>query len=164
MARQFVISGIVAACLLSGCDQLPGTHTYAEGEAQSAVASLLIDPASAEFRSVTSFDGAVCGEVNPKNRMGAYTGFSRFVVTTDATSAIIDPKFELADLATAEDLCQSMRSNSYASVTSTNEACERAIEQRTAYSTVLAGKLRWPVGRSLRQFAAPRSVSPPVRA
>lgn len=48
--------------------------------AQDAVAYNLIDPDSAKFREVRTTDvGAVCGQVNGKNRMGAYVGFKDFV-------------------------------------------------------------------------------------
>lgn len=48
--------------------------------AQDAVAYNLLDPDSAKFREVRTTDtGAVCGQVNGKNRMGAYVGFKDFV-------------------------------------------------------------------------------------
>lgn len=49
--------------------------------AQEAVAAELIDGESARFRNVKKHAVAgVCGEVNAKNRLGAYTGFKRFIV------------------------------------------------------------------------------------
>jgi len=57
--------------------------------AQEQVSKDLLDPASVQFRNVrrapppTRADDnpppAVCGELNAKNRLGAYTGFRRFV-------------------------------------------------------------------------------------
>ncbi|MBX7497235.1 hypothetical protein K3172_15350 [Qipengyuania sp. 6B39] len=48
--------------------------------AQDAVAYNLLDPDSAKFREVRTTDtGAVCGQINGKNRMGAYVGFKNFV-------------------------------------------------------------------------------------
>lgn len=49
--------------------------------AQEAVAAKLLDGESARFRNVGKIaDIGVCGEVNGKNRIGAYAGFKRFVV------------------------------------------------------------------------------------
>ena len=50
-------------------------------EARSKVRYLMIDPESAEFREMhRGQNGAICGEVNSKNRLGAYTGFVAFYV------------------------------------------------------------------------------------
>ncbi|WP_368762667.1 hypothetical protein [Klebsiella michiganensis] len=59
--------------------------------AQSEIKSLLKDPASAEFKSLTvnrieqednhASMVHVCGLVNAKNSFGAFTGFSNFVVS-----------------------------------------------------------------------------------
>jgi hypothetical protein len=45
----------------------------------------LIDPESVRYRNVrlNQAKNAVCGEFNSKNRMGGYSGFSRFVVAGD---------------------------------------------------------------------------------
>jgi hypothetical protein len=62
--------------------------------AKKAVAAELLDGESARFRNVRlepPFNGmAVCGEVNGKNRYGAYVGFNRFIVIgREPTSARI---------------------------------------------------------------------------
>lgn len=50
------------------------------------VAALLTDPESAQFRNERLFSGwtpgssALCGEVNARNRMGGYVGFTSFSV------------------------------------------------------------------------------------
>ncbi len=49
-------------------------------QALQAVADTMIDPWSAQFRNVRLSGSSYCGEVNAKNRMGAYTGFSPFLV------------------------------------------------------------------------------------
>lgn len=49
---------------------------------KAAVTASLFDPKAAEFRNITvsEVDSKVlCGEVNGKNRFGAYTGFTYFV-------------------------------------------------------------------------------------
>jgi hypothetical protein len=49
--------------------------------AKKVLASYLFDPFSAQYRRVRSGrGGAVCGQYNAKNRMGAYTGFKDFVI------------------------------------------------------------------------------------
>jgi hypothetical protein len=75
-------------------------------------------------------DGHVCGDVNAKNKVGAFVGFKRFVVNTVDWKALIDPEVDYSDLLTAEELCSSMRSNSYSSWSGTESACSRAAEQR----------------------------------
>jgi len=71
-------------------------------KAKDAAAALLIDPSSAQFRNVHTGDddslGTVCGEINGKNRLGAYTGFTRFAVRGE--SAMLRPDFSrnVADL------------------------------------------------------------------
>lgn len=48
--------------------------------AQSAAAYHLLDPGSAQFREVEFKDeDTVCGQINGKNRMGAYSGFHDFI-------------------------------------------------------------------------------------
>lgn len=47
----------------------------------SEVASLLIDPSSAQFRNVREGNAALCGEINGKNSWGAYAGFTPFYWT-----------------------------------------------------------------------------------
>ena len=49
-----------------------------EEEAIKAVKYELIDEDSAKFRNVEGKVFGVCGEVNSKNRLGAYTGFKKF--------------------------------------------------------------------------------------
>ena len=49
--------------------------------ARAAVELKLTDPGSAQFRNVRRADMfTVCGEVNAKNQMGGYTGFTAFRV------------------------------------------------------------------------------------
>lgn len=59
--------------------------------AKEAVAAKLLDGESARFRNVRlvpPFNGnIVCGEVNGKNRYGAYTGFVRFDAVIDSGSS-----------------------------------------------------------------------------
>lgn len=55
-----------------------------EARARSAFEDDLFDPFSARFRNLRSGrGGAICGQVNARNRMGAYVGFKAFVVGRD---------------------------------------------------------------------------------
>lgn len=73
-------------------------------KAKALVAEKLIDPSSAQFRRVQvvpqPYD-KICGEINGKNRLGAYVGFSRFVVQGELVtiqpqeSSTYSPKSEL---------------------------------------------------------------------
>jgi len=53
--------------------------------AKTRLARGLTDPDSAKFRDVfiSPRRGAVCGQINAKNRMGGYVGFRRFIVAQD---------------------------------------------------------------------------------
>ena len=74
----------LVALLAVGCDN--------RSEMEEAVAYDLVDPSSAQFREVRQTDdGTWCGQVNGKNRMGAYGGYMNFVAihTGDEFSVII---------------------------------------------------------------------------
>lgn len=82
--------------LLSACDQ-DGTGARAELLREKLVRTLK-DPDSAKFRD-DKMNGlaALCGEVNAKNSMGGYTGFSRFVVTLNRVLIDGDPPIDVWD-------------------------------------------------------------------
>lgn len=75
-----------------------GTPEQAIANAQAAVASLLKDPGSAQFRNVrinAYGDGKViCGEVNAKNSYGGYVGFSPFMASTNAGTLYSNEKWD----------------------------------------------------------------------
>jgi hypothetical protein len=55
---------------------------------QDSFRMTLIDPNSAMFQDVKMYeDGALCGQVNSKNRMGGYVGFTSFYYK-DGTSLV----------------------------------------------------------------------------
>jgi hypothetical protein len=70
---------LIVVLVLAGCS--------AEAEVQDQVRSLLKDPESARFESVTvrEIDGTrvACGSVNAKNSMGGYAGASSFMLKGD---------------------------------------------------------------------------------
>lgn len=56
------------------------TEAALDTRAKAALEGVLNDPFSARYRRVsTGRDGSLCGQVNAKNRMGAYTGFQTFI-------------------------------------------------------------------------------------
>jgi hypothetical protein len=124
MSRLGVIGAVFVMTLLWGCEFIPGTAEYQEAKARSAVAQTLIDPSSAQFRNVTAREGAVCGEINGKNRMGAYAGFVRFYVETSSWTAVLDPQFDPQNLLSAMRLCSSL--TGYDSTSCARQAEEEA--------------------------------------
>lgn len=61
------------------------------GATKKAMASSLFDPFSAHYQKVRAGrNGAICGEVNGKNRMGAYIGFKDFVIPRDRSTVYIN--------------------------------------------------------------------------
>lgn len=92
--KRIVEQGIivaVAATLLGAA--VFGPNMWAVHKAKQAAAQELLDPSSAQFRNVRVVSDVgsktVCGEVNGKNRYGAYAGYRRFVAS--GSIATIDP-------------------------------------------------------------------------
>ncbi|MBA8886169.1 hypothetical protein FHW12_000360 [Dokdonella fugitiva] len=58
--------------------------------AKKAVADLMKDPSSVQFRKIRfgTTDKVVCGEANSKNSFGAYTGFMPFFVVDDDVTLV----------------------------------------------------------------------------
>ncbi len=77
--RQLMLALLLAAAVAGSIWYL--AEYRPKQTALQAVSDEMVDPWSARFRNVTKPRANVyCGEVNAKNRMGAYTGFSRFAV------------------------------------------------------------------------------------
>jgi hypothetical protein len=76
--------GLLAMLALTACE--PSSFK----QAREAVSHNMRDPESSQFRAVAAgYAGAVCGEVNAKNAMGAYVGFRRFA-WSDSLGAYVD--------------------------------------------------------------------------
>ena len=97
-----VIRPAIAAVLMIALAPTVAAITPAEAgtavaKAKTKVAERLIDPASAQFRSVAVYVGragehyGLCGEVNARNRLGGYTGFVPFVAPAKSTRAWLRP-------------------------------------------------------------------------
>lgn len=67
----------IAALALTACGP---SQEEQQAAAEAAAAYHLLDPSSAQFREVEFRDEeTVCGQINGKNRMGAYSGFTKFI-------------------------------------------------------------------------------------
>jgi hypothetical protein len=78
--RRLIMLSIATACL-AACDTAPTS----EARAKQAVRERLFDPESAQFSELfksPSDNGAICGLVNAKNRMGGYAGRAPFYYST----------------------------------------------------------------------------------
>lgn len=82
-------------------------------KAKTKAAYDLADPNAAQFRNVfvsTKIPTYVCGEINAKNKLGAYTGFNQFSYN-DATgkAKILDPtsKYYESDIIVHGIYCKS---------------------------------------------------------
>lgn len=80
----FVGSVLVAAATGGGFYAWKQWPTW---RVERAVADAMIDPTSVLFRGVSVVDGIACGQVNSKNRMGAYVGYTDFAI--DASGELL---------------------------------------------------------------------------
>jgi hypothetical protein len=79
-ARKTIIAAVAAACfigLVAGA--YFGFQEYRLRQLKATVGAHLMDPFSAQYRDVAEKNGVICGEVNAKNQMGAYTGYKAFI-------------------------------------------------------------------------------------
>ena len=73
---------ILLTLFLCACG--PSKLEKLEGELKAAVLNELTDPGSAQFKNLRLIEKGpegkpvLCGEVNAKNKMGGYVGFTRF--------------------------------------------------------------------------------------
>lgn len=81
--RGMTLALVVFGALISGC----GDKKVAE--AKSAIEVILKDPSSAQYRNLRVYsEGVVCGEVNAKNSMGGYAGFTPFIYNGEELSGV----------------------------------------------------------------------------
>lgn len=84
--KKILFLNIVVGLLIIGCSKSPEEKLIDETEklelkVRAYVRTLLKDGDSAKFRNQYK----MCGEVNSKNSFGAYTGFTKYIVTDDKT-------------------------------------------------------------------------------
>lgn len=132
--KRFVLLIAIAS---AGCDRIPGTTANLEKRSREILTSALFDAESAKFQNLkpvkVSEKGRsarmICGEVNAKNRMGAYVGFTRFVVGRDDETMLIDPREQSgeAEFNDAADQCSRAKSSDFGA-SWVETACRRVDE------------------------------------
>lgn len=82
MKPRYIVAAVVAVLAASVGGYAAYQGKYGKlAVAQEAVKAKLLDGDSAKFKNVREMmGGQVCGEVNAKNRYGAYVGFNCFSV------------------------------------------------------------------------------------
>lgn len=150
------IAGIVLAFSVGACDLIPGTEAHDHAKAREAVSRTLIDPSSALFQNVRSGDGFVCGEVNAKNRMGAYVGFVRFHVDISNWAAALDPQFNPHDLDLARRLCALSEFE--------RSACTQGDEEEAKRLLQVSFNAIWSTRCMPNYVAGPRAPFDPTRS
>lgn len=99
------IFGLFAITMLSGCTQLQ-EHKFKQA-AHKRLDDVLNDSESARFKnervvweSGSDISMTLCGQINAKNRMGAYVGWRRFYangILVDGESMIFDVSIDTED-------------------------------------------------------------------
>ena len=99
--------------MLSSCAKIPGTAANLEARARDVLSDHLYDAESARFRGLAAIDSyekdgkserIICGQVNAKNRLGAYIGFRNFIVSRDARFGVVDPQSKIIQADTDEEI------------------------------------------------------------
>lgn len=87
---------VVLVFFAAGCDRIPSTEANLERQAREVLSDALFDADSAKLRYLRTAaargENLICGEVNAKNRMGAFGGFHRFIVSPKERRSFIDPQ------------------------------------------------------------------------
>lgn len=80
----FIVAGLVVSVIIGN---LGWRYFYVLPQVHKVIGETMRDPDSMQFRNevVLSEPSGACGEVNAKNGMGGYTGFTRFVATTSGS-------------------------------------------------------------------------------
>lgn len=135
---------LLCGFVVAGCERIPGTKEHAILKGKEAAAALLIDPSSAQFRKTELKDvpegffdtpgirRVVCGEINGKNRNGAYAGFTAFLADPDnADNAQLQPFLltEPDDFEEARLKCHDRSRASYSDLYERRAACTLVIDQ-----------------------------------
>lgn len=76
--KQRILIAVFVICMGALGAYMWHSQLSPEAQARKVVAPLLFDVSSAQFRNLRANGGFLCGEVNGKNRFGAYVGFRPF--------------------------------------------------------------------------------------
>lgn len=75
------LTSFLGLAIFLGCAHLPATAFSLFGPNLDPIKEMLADPYSAKFERIETLpSGIVCGDVNSKNRFGAYTGKQLFAI------------------------------------------------------------------------------------
>lgn len=92
------------AALLPSCNYVPGTNSYKIAQTEIFIDEIVIDPESTKYRNVTissiiapNNGHTVCGEINARNKMGGYTGFTRFINNAEQKEVLFDPTIDVVE-------------------------------------------------------------------
>ena len=92
------MNNIKASILLLISSALVGCGDSAEEKLRELLISKsnLIDPKSAEFRNIKTDNkmSQFCGEINAKNSLGGYVGWTHFYATTNDSSGLYFEEFK----------------------------------------------------------------------
>lgn len=92
MRKSLVVPIVVAVVAWGAVGAYLGRNLPSEFAARRLVRVSLIDPESARFRSIQARPDVICGQVNAKNRMGGYTGFTRFIAYRNGADTLFEPQ------------------------------------------------------------------------
>lgn len=93
MRRRLACSWLAFA--LASCGKPVDPSIALIAGAKRCVVHELRDPSSAQFRAISVYPGAICGEINQKNGFGGYVGFRKFSFSRGDGRVVIDEPFEL---------------------------------------------------------------------
>ncbi|ATH99545.1 hypothetical protein EGY22_13065 [Alcaligenes faecalis] len=110
MRKVFAWAALLAAVLLAAAYV---ARSYMLHQAREPILARLNDPDSAQFRNERfiggwTISGAMCGEVNAKNRMGGYTGYVKYYTVLSGGVPVDSHVVETGDPSGEtmfEDLC-----------------------------------------------------------
>jgi hypothetical protein len=95
MRRNFFLISISSGAL-AACSLIPGTEQHAAERARALLSPTLFDADSAKFTDVRRVhinqppEDIICGKINAKNQLGAYTGFRRFFASEGDGFAVVE--------------------------------------------------------------------------
>jgi len=106
--RKWYLAAVLVAVLVIGAfggvfllGLVPNTDRHTLRLGKHLAADLLIDPSSAQYRRTEISEGidpkhpdppVICGEINGKNRNGAYVGFTKFMAQPSTGAVTLRPQ------------------------------------------------------------------------